>query len=168
MEIVSLESKFICPIFVSVGMATIDEEIKSRFDNDRHRFVTNIIFTANWVQNAFTNQLKPYGISTQQYNIMRILRGGGDWMAMTDVKSRMLEKSPNATRLADKLVSKGLIERNRSESDRRVVYVRITKSGLQIMADIEETVNPIKYAMENNITDEEARMASAVIDKFRG
>jgi len=149
-------------------MAKIDSEIKSKFENDQHRFVTNLVFTANWVQNVFTEDLKPFGISPQQYNILRILRGIGDWTAMSEIKDGLLEKAPNATRLADKLLKKNLIERNRSQTDRRVVYVRISKLGLKLVEDINQKESVIQMAMKKHLTSKDARYVSDILDKFRG
>jgi len=149
-------------------MSTIDSEIKSKFVNDQHRFVTNLVFTANWVQNAFTKHLKPFGISSQQYNILRILKGLGDWVAMTEVKDGLLEKAPNATRLTDKLLKKKLIERNRSKVDRRVVYVRISKVGLKLVDDVNQEESVIQTAMKKHLTAKDAKYASEILDKFRG
>ena len=98
-------------------------EVKTKFANERHRFVTNLVYTSGWIKNLFTEDLKPFNISSQQFNILRILRGADDWIAMSHVKKLMIEKAPNATRLADKLLNKSLIERKRSNADRRVVYV---------------------------------------------
>ncbi|MEM6803623.1 MAG: MarR family transcriptional regulator [Bacteroidota bacterium] len=149
-------------------MGNIDSEIKSEFVNEQHRFVTNLVFTANWVQNIFTNQLKPFGISSQQFNILRILKARGEWLVMSEVKDGLLEKAPNATRLANKLLQKDLIERRRSDSDRRVVYVRISKSGLKLMEEISQDKNPIQDALAHNISAEDARRVSDILDKFRG
>jgi DNA-binding MarR family transcriptional regulator len=149
-------------------MASIDKEIKSKFDNDHQRAVINILYTANWIKNIHTDYLKPYNISSQQFNILRILRGGNDWMAMTDVKSRMIEKSPNTTRLADKLLDSKLLERKRSSTDRRVVYVKITDKGLKLLKNIDsdETMTA-QDSMAKNITKKEAKKLSAIIDKLR-
>jgi DNA-binding MarR family transcriptional regulator len=149
-------------------MAKIDSEIKSNFVNDQHRFVTNLVFTTNWIQNAFTEDLKPFGISPQQFNILRILRGVGDWTAMSEIKDGLLEKAPNATRLADKLLKKNLIERNRSETDRRVVYVRISKLGLKLVEDINQKESVIQMAMKKRLTSKDARYVSDILDNFRG
>lgn len=149
-------------------MGTIDSEIKSAFANDQHRFVTNLVFTAGWVQNAFTEHLKPFGISSQQYNILRILKGAGEWLAMSEVKDGLLEKAPNATRLVNKLLKKELIERNRSEMDRRVVYVRISEAGLALFEEINQTASVVQHALDTHITAKEARLASGILDKFRG
>ena len=149
-------------------MGSIDSEIKSKFVNDQHRFVTNLVFTAGWVQNVFTNELKPFGISSQQYNILRILKGTGDWIVMSEVKDGLLEKAPNATRLANKLLKKNLIERKRSEQDRRVVYIRITNIGLKLIEEINQKDSIIQNALDNHITAKEAKLVSDVLDKFRG
>ncbi|MEM7371934.1 MAG: MarR family transcriptional regulator [Bacteroidota bacterium] len=149
-------------------MGNIDSEIKSEFVNEQHRFVTNLVYTAGWVQNTFTNELKPFGISPQQYNILRILKGAGEWMVMSELKDGLLEKAPNATRLVDKLLKKKLIERMRSEKDRRVVYVRITKEGLTLFEEINQTENQVQQALNHHITAEEAKLVNDILDKFRG
>lgn len=149
-------------------MAKIDSEIKSKLVNDQHRFVTNLVFTSGWVQNAFTEDLKPFGISPQQYNILRILKATGDWLAMAEVKDGLLDKAPNATRLVNKLLKKELIERNRSEIDRRVVYVRITKAGLKLFEEVNQKESIVQNALDNHITAKEAKLVNDILDKFRG
>lgn len=153
---------------LTTSMAKIDSEIKSKFANEQHRFVTNLVFTANWVQKIFIEYLKPFGISPQQYNILRILRAIGDWTTMSEVKDGLKEKSPNATRLADKLLNKQLIERKASETDRRVVYIRITKTGLELFEEINKHESVVQKALNNNISAKDARFISDALDKFRG
>lgn len=148
-------------------MSKIDSEIKSKFTNEQHRFVTNLVFTANWVQNAFVEGLKPFRMSPQQYNILRILRGVGDWTTMSEVKDGLMDKSPNATRLVDKLLKKQLIERKASEMDRRVVHVRISKTGLKLFEEINQKESVIKKALNKNISAKDARYVSDILDKFR-
>lgn len=149
-------------------MSKIDLEIKSKFKDDKHRFVTNLVFTANWILNEFTKNLKPFGISSQQYNVLRILNASGDWVAMSELKDGLLEKAPNATRLTDKMLAKGLIERNRSEADRRVVFVRISTVGLELFGSINQKESSIQFALDNQISQEDARRVSEVLDKLRG
>lgn len=148
-------------------MAKIDSEIKSKFANEQHRFVTNLVFTANWVQNAFIEGLKPFKVSPQQYNILRILRGVGDWVTMSEIKDGLMEKSPNATRLTDKLLNKQLIERKASETDRRVVYVKISKMGLALFDEINQEDSVVQQALNKNISAEDARYVSDILDKLR-
>ncbi len=149
-------------------MASIDQEVKTKFMNDKHRLVTNIIYTAGWIYNLSAELLKPYGLSNQQYNILRILRGAKDWVAMSKVKELMIEKSPNATRLANKMLDKGLIERQRSDSDRRVVYVQITAKGLALLKEIGELDDGGMSEVVDRVTDAEARQMSEMLDRMRG
>jgi DNA-binding MarR family transcriptional regulator len=86
---------------------------------------------------------------------------------MNDLKNLMIEKSPNATRLADKLIAKGFIERKRSEVDRRVVYLAITDKGVELL----ETINNVSdnyLEFMTRITEEEAKQVSDILDKIRG
>ncbi len=147
-------------------MASIDEEIKNQFPNNKIRLIANVMFTANWMNGLFTEQLRPFDLSMQQFNILRILRGAGDWIAMTEVKNRMVEKSPNATRMVDKLINKQLVERQRSDSDRRVVYIRLTKKGALLLEEIDQQDNEAIRFIEH-ITDEEAGQVSEILDKLR-
>lgn len=149
-------------------MAKIDSEVKTKFANEQHRFVTNLVYTSGWIKNIFTEDLKPFGISSQQFNILRILRGADGWVAMNDVKDLMIDKAPNATRLADKMLSKNLIERKRSNKDRRVVYVRIKNEGLNLLKEIDKKDSEIQVALKERITEEEAKLMSQILDRFRG
>lgn len=150
-------------------MPTIKEAIQSSFDTDQHMAIVNVLYTANWLKNLHGDDLKKFDITLQQYNILRILRGGKDWMAMNDVKSRMIEKSPNATRLADKLIDTGYIERKRCDVDRRVVYVKITPKGKKLLKTIddEKTILPTD-GFHKNLTSKEAKTMSDLLDKLRG
>jgi DNA-binding MarR family transcriptional regulator len=149
-------------------MASIDDEVKTNFMNDRHRFFVNLVFTSAWLQGLTTEYLRPFGVSSQQFNILRILRGAKDWVAMNDIKDLMVDKAPNATRLADKLIDKGLIERRRSNADRRVVYINITKKGQALLKEIDKVQKSGPADLFDRITDEEANRASDVLDKLRG
>lgn len=149
-------------------MAKIDSEVKTKFANEKHRFITNVVYTSGWVKNLSNEDLKPFGISNEQFNILRILRGAKDWVAMTDVKRLMIDKAPNATRLADKMLNKNLIERKRSESDRRVVYIHISKDGLGLLSAIDANDGKVQAALMNNITEKEAKQVSLILDKLRG
>ena len=148
-------------------MAKIDEEIKGKFKNNKQRFIANLVFTSNWFRNLVGEHLKPYNISFQQLNILRILREAKDWISMNDLKNLMIEKSPNATRLSDKLIAKGFIERKRSEVDRRVVYLAITDNGIELLEAI-NTISDNYMEFMTRITEEEAKQVSDILDKIRG
>ena len=118
-------------------MADLGQEIKSRFQSEGHKALLNVKFTANRINSIGESIMKEHQISMAQYNILRILRGAGDEaLTANEIKSRMVEKSPNATRLVDKLLVKNLVTRSKCETDRRVVYVKITPEGLRLLEDI--------------------------------
>ena len=122
------------------------------------------MYTANWISSKQVEFFKPYDLSPQQYNILRILRGAKGPMKAQTVKERMIERWPNATRLMDKLCEKKLIQRNRSESDRRVVYIEINQQGLDLLKEIDESN---RFDFLSKISNEEAKLLSDLLDKIR-
>ena len=145
-------------------MGNISKDINTKFVSDRLKALINIKYTANWLNSREIDFFKPHGISPQQYNILRILRGAAKAIKVQIVKDRMIERAPNATRLMDKLCDKNLIERIRCEDDRRVVYVNISKQGLQLLKDIDD-VSDLKFM--DNLSEEEALKLSDLLDKIR-
>lgn len=149
-------------------MASIDEEMGTKFGDEKHRLLSNIVFTGIWIKNQFEEFIKPFGVSPQQFNILRILRGAKGWLSMHEVKDRMVEKSPNATRLCDKLLEKELLERERCHEDRRIVQLKISEKGLRLLQEIDEVDELTYVAFKENVNDEEARLVSQILDKLRG
>lgn len=145
-------------------MGELEKEMNTKFENERKKAFLNIKYTAGWLDYHVNEFLKPFHISEQQYNILRILKGAGKEIPVKTVKDRMIRKSPNATRLMDKLCDKNLIERIRCEKDRRVVYVTISKKGLELLKEIifENLDEQLK-----SITEEEARILNQILDKVR-
>lgn len=145
-------------------MGDFAKEINSTFPNERVKAMLNIKYTANYFDQIGNAFLKPFNISEQQYNVLRILRGAGEKLKVNVVKERMVQKSPNSTRLMDKLCDKKLIERTRCEEDRRVVYVKITKKGLDLLSEI--NIEEFDTQM-NKISEEEAKTLNELLDKLR-
>lgn len=145
-------------------MAEFSKEINSKFANERVKAMLNIKFTANYLDNIGSKYLKPFKISEQQYNILRILRGAKGKITVKTVKDRMVQKSPNSTRLMDKLCDKDLIERERCENDRRVVYVKISEKGLRLLDEI--NLDDFDSYL-NNLSEKEAKQLNELLDKFR-
>lgn len=147
----------------------IDDAIKSKFQSSWHRAVVNVRYTSNFFATQQSKFMAEYGLSIAQFNILRILRGAKQSISVNDVKNRMVEKSPNTTRLMDKLFDKGLINRVRCDHDRRVVFVEITESGLSLLSEIDGEINNERSLMSSsNLTDEEANQLSDLLDKMRG
>ena len=145
-------------------MGDISKDINSTFPNKRVKALLNIIYTANWISSEQSVFFKPFGISSQQYNILRILKGAGEPIKVQAIKERMLERSPNATRLMDKLNDKQLINRLPCPNDRRVVHIEITNKGLSLINDISKK---IKHDYLKNLTEDEAGILSDLLDKIR-
>lgn len=145
---------------------SIQDRIHARFKNEMHKALVNIRFTSNWIGVYHSKQLEEYGLSLPQFNILRILRGAGEALSISTVKERMLEKSPNTTRLIDKLIEKELISRKRSKTDRRIVYVAIRKEGLTLLEKIDEIFD--EFSLDNVLTDQEATTLNLLLDKIRG
>jgi DNA-binding MarR family transcriptional regulator len=111
----------------------IEEELKHQFVSPQQRVATNIIFTSNWILNKIAVALKPTGLSLQQFNVLSILHGQENQTATVNlIKDRLIDRMPNVSRLLNKLMDKGLIEKERNLSDQRVVYVKLTPLGLQL------------------------------------
>lgn len=144
----------------------IEEIIKAKFKSEHHKAIVNIRHTSNWIGVYHNKQLAEFELTLPQFNILRILRGSGEPLSIKDVKQRMIEKSPNTTRLIDKLISKELVERSRCSDDRRVVHVEITKKGLSVLKEIDVVFD--EMSLENNLSLEEAKMLNDLLNKLRG
>ncbi|ANW96535.1 MarR family transcriptional regulator [Wenyingzhuangia fucanilytica] len=140
------------------------KEINAVFDSEHIKALLNLKYTANFLNALGNKELEEYQISTAQYNILRILRGAKKAITMKLVKERMIEKSPNTTRLTDKLCEKGLIKRVRCDKDRRAVYVSITDNGLQLLEQITFELTPKQM---RNLTMDEALQLNKILDKIR-
>ncbi len=147
----------------------IEEELnQNKFQNIQHKAMVNIRFTSNFISNIQNSFLNTYGLSEPQFNILRILRGAKGELNINTIKERMIEKSPNLTRLMDKLDAKKFIIRSNSADDRRVVFAEITEIGLEILAVLDEAINEKKnILLPHSITDEEAETLSLLLDKVR-
>jgi MarR family 2-MHQ and catechol resistance regulon transcriptional repressor len=144
----------------------IEDAINTVFKSPQQKAIVNIRYTSNFIYGIQTEFMMEFDLSMPQFNILRILRGAKKAINVNTVKERMIEKSPNTTRLMDKLVAKNLIIRSHSNEDRRVVFVEISKLGLTLLQNID-----VKLA-ENNIfrdhlSDEESEILSDLLDKVR-
>lgn len=148
----------------------IGKEIKqSKFRNEYHKMVVNILFTSSWLNSLHTAGLKPYGISTQQYNLLRILRGQHPKPATVNLLiDRMLDKSSNASRLVEKLRLKKLVERAVCPEDRRAVNVVITQKGLDLLQELDKLEQRLSKDFGMVLSEKEAQQLNALLDKLRG
>jgi DNA-binding MarR family transcriptional regulator len=146
-------------------MADLGHEIQSSFSSEGQKAILNIKFTANFLNHLGNGYLRKFNISLPQYNILRILRGAKTAITVNSIKDRMVEKSPNTTRLMDKLMDKELVVRSRCKEDRRVVFVEITLKGLEVLNEIN-----MDYFNEytDRLSQDELIHLNMLLNKIRG
>lgn len=145
----------------------IEDEIKqSKFKDPYQKAVINLLFTASWLQTKHHEFFKTAGLTNQQFNILRILKGQHPKStSATEIKSRMLDKNSDVSRLLDRLVLKKLITKQTCPNDKRAADITITENGLAILAQLDKRQSEIDRVL--NLTEEEARQLSNLLDKSR-
>ncbi len=146
-----------------------EDEIKQKkFATTGQKAFLNVVFTANFLQAAVRENLKPFGLTLQQYNVLRILRGRHPKCANpSEIKEVMLDKNPDLTRLCDRMVINGWISRDIDKDNRRKMMISITKDGLNLLKEMDEHMDVAQQKM-NFLTDEENLQLSDLLDKMRG
>ena len=146
----------------------IEEAIKQKkFKKKKKKLYINIIYTANWLNNESIKTLKPFLISPQQYNVLRILNGQyPNAISVNNIIDRMLDKNSNASRLVDKLKQKELVEREICSNDRRQVDIKITEKGIQLLDEIAEKMDSF-INIRSSLTANEAAITNEILDKLR-
>jgi MarR family 2-MHQ and catechol resistance regulon transcriptional repressor len=145
----------------------IEDIIHANFQDAKHKALINIRYTNNWMLQKQNEIVGAYDLSMPQFNILRILRGAKSALNVNTMKERMLEKSPNTTRLLDKLVEKSFVKRCACQEDRRVLWIEITTEGLSVLQKIDDQ-SILLFPFTENITTDEAEQLSIILDKLRG
>ncbi len=117
-----------------------------RSGSDRQEAAVRLIQAADVVRRRMAAVIEPYGVTVQQYNVLRILRGAGDPLPILAIAARMIEHTPGITRLLDRLEAKGLVARVRDTKDRRVYHCSITAAGLALLASMDAAVDEVDEA----------------------
>ena len=123
-------------------MVSIEEAIQQKkFTDPKNKLVVNLLYTHSYLVTQQNALFKPHGISPEQYNVLRILKGQkGKPITVSSIQERMLNKMSNASRLVEKLKIKGLLKREECPTDRRQVDILITEKGLALLAKLESEV----------------------------
>jgi len=152
----------------SLTMELETEIGQSAFDNQHHKLIVNILFTQSWLVSQMKGFLQQFGLTVQQFNILRILRGQSpNPTTLNLVRNRMLDKNSDASRIVERLRQKGMVERNQSEQDRRTVAIVITGKGLEVLAQIDQQ-DDFFYSLTQNLSDTEAQQVNELLDTMRG
>jgi DNA-binding MarR family transcriptional regulator len=146
----------------------ISEDLKQRtFTSETSKSVVNIIFTGNWMMQQMHDLLKPFGLTPQQYNVLRILRGQqNNPMTVLAITERMMDKMSNASRLVDKLLDKNLVLRRECPKDRRAVDVIILPAGMTLLAEIDQVQKQWEMTF-GEIGEDKMDQLNILLDEFR-
>ena len=146
----------------------IEDEIKGRFRNERHKGLINLSFTEKQLTYSFLQSLKTYGLTEPQYNILRVLSGfrSGGPSSIGFLKERMLDRSSDVSRLVDKLYDIGLVDRKENTTDRRQKDVEITDKGILLLSYMHDCEKKADTLLQN-LTDEEVIELNRLLDKIR-
>lgn len=147
----------------------IEEEIKQqkKFTDVYEQAVVNIFFTSGWLYNLNAGRLKQYGVTPEQFNVLRILRGAYPKPIMlSEISCRMLDRSSNATRLVEKLRQKNLVKREICPGNRRQVDIMITEAGLAVLTAIDNGCQEWMRSIKSLSTTEASEL-NRILDKMR-
>jgi DNA-binding MarR family transcriptional regulator len=149
----------------------LEEELRnSKPIPPKQRAFLNILFTASWIDCEINRQLRPFGLTNPQYNILRILNGSApDGLSMLDIRSRMIDRSSNVSRLVEKLRERGWVERVPNQADRRGVIVTISTAGKVLLDQITQQIfSPQNHIPNDSLTLDEYATLADLLDRFRG
>ena len=147
----------------------IEEEIKSTITLDNSKkIILNVLYTQNVITDKLNEILKPFELSGEQYNVLRILRGQkGNPANMCVIQERMLAKTSNTTRLVDKLLLKKLVTREVCPENRRKIEVTITQKGLEVLKELDPKVIEHETSFSKNLNAEELELLNELLEKYR-
>jgi MarR family transcriptional regulator, organic hydroperoxide resistance regulator len=148
----------------------IERELKQRkpFRTRNEEAAVALMRTADLVRRTLAQVIEPHGITPQQYNVLRILRGAGtEGLPTLEIAERMIEQTPGITRLIDRLETKRLVVRERCPTDRRQVFCRITPEGMELLAGLDEPVRRADSGALSALTEHELGSLLGLLDKTR-
>jgi DNA-binding MarR family transcriptional regulator len=136
------------------------------FKNEKQKAVVNIMYTAYQVKTRISNVLKDYGLTPEQYNVLRILKGKyPDKMCVKDIAERLIERSSNVPRIVDRLEIKKLVKRSQSGIDRRETVINLAQAGINLL----DAVNPVLEESHNHISEmeeAEVKLLNELLDRY--
>lgn len=145
----------------------IEQDIQqSNFRNEFQKMGINLLFTANWLNEQISKLLAEQGVTQQQYNILRILRGSAAPLSTLKIRERMLDKMSDTSRIVDRLIAKELVIKSTCEKDKRLVDITLSPKGLNLVDQLDQFNDRID-ALLNGINESEAKLMNEILDKIR-
>ena len=145
----------------------IEKDIQqTNFRNEFQKMGINIIYTANWLNEKIGQILSTEDITQQQYNILRILRGSDTPLSTLKIRERMLDKMSDTSRIVDRLIVKGLVEKSACLKDKRLVDITLTKKGFILLEKLDDLNHQIDSLLKG-VSEKEAHTLNQILDKLR-
>ncbi|MEM9828996.1 MAG: MarR family transcriptional regulator [Bacteroidota bacterium] len=146
----------------------IEDHIQQQtFSNEWHKLRVNLMSTSNWLRGEITQFLKPFGITQQQFNILRILRGQHpEALSTQQLRERLIDRMSDTSRLVDRLQQKKLACKGECSKDKRLVDITITERGLELLCQIDKRMTELDEAMQG-LTEQEAKVLNKLLDRLR-
>ncbi len=139
----------------------------NKFNDEVHKATLNILYTSYWMRDNMSGVMKDIGITSEQFNILRILKGKHpEAMCVKDIGSRMIEKSSNVPRILDRLVAKELVMRSTSKEDKRETIISLTDTGIKTLQAANEALATINK-QTIGINNDEAVILNQLLEKLR-
>jgi DNA-binding MarR family transcriptional regulator len=145
----------------------IEQDIQQpNFRNEFQKMGINLLFTANWLNEQIGKMLSEEGVTQQQYNNLRILRGSATPLSTLKIRERMLDKMSDTSRIVDRLIAKELVVKNTCEKDKRLVDITLSPKGLDLVDQLDQYNERID-ALLKGINESEAQTMNQILDKIR-
>lgn len=148
-------------------MALENDINQAKFANEYQKAVVNIIYTHNWVMERTKKIFESEDLTSQQFNILRILRGAREPLSICVIRERMLDRMSDASRIVDRLIKKNLVKKTVNKFDKRLVSVTIAPRGLALLKKMDERADEMDGIM-GKISPAEAKTLNKLLDKIRG
>ncbi len=150
-------------------MASLQHELKKKrpFESAEQEAILNIVRTGDQFQNRFGRLFRGHGLTSSQYNVLRILRGEGAPLPCLEIADRMIQVVPAITGLLDRLEKEDFVARRRCTEDRRVIHVEITKKGLDVLNQLDEPLMGLHKRLIGHLSRSELKELSRVLVKAR-
>ena len=147
----------------------LQHELKKKhpFESPEQEATLNIIRTNDQFQNRFGRLFREHGLTSSQYNVLRILRGEGKPMPCLDIAERMVQVVPAMTGLIDRLEKQGLVRRDRCTEDRRVIFIELTDKGAALLQQLDEPVMELHRSLVGHLSHVELKELSRLLEKCR-
>jgi len=139
---------------------------KTPFRSHSEKAIVNLIYTQNWVSARMKEHFAHFGITPKQYNILRILSGAQHPVSIAYIRARLLDKLSDVSRIIDRLQGRGLVDKKQSEKDRRLIDVKLSCAGDDLVQKIGNAESGIKEIM-SKLSDKEINTLNSLLDKIR-